>query len=279
MSRGPGRVVEGLSAHLERMRDIVSGDFGEAARQALESIDAATEFETGLLAAAARPAPLTNASDLDRRHRALMQGVEVFYRDGHTEPAGGHWGPFRPLARMAVEVVARYVVRRYTKTVLRHVYGLYVHRETQLESGTADQQNVAGRREQIGRLRGEITGGGAAIPIALSLGTLLPAVLSGVRYAGAIDTGERWVWLIAAIVASLFLVPIPILVLSGARHARRRAQLLVHVPLSELWQAIGDAGAPPQDDSARFAVITISVLSLGWLVLPVFGGLLVLRFS
>jgi len=63
--------------------------------------------------------------------------------------------------------------------------------------------------------------------------------------------------------------------LQGAATARQRARLLMDGPLTALWQAVGHAGHPPQDDATTFAAIGIVLTFLGWFVVPIVVAVLV----
>jgi hypothetical protein len=39
-------------------------------------------------------------------------------------------------------------------------------------------------------------------------------------------------------------------------------------PLAALWETLGNAGTPPEDDSVLFASIAVLVTALVWFVLP-----------
>jgi hypothetical protein len=50
--------------------------------------------------------------------------------------------------------------------------------------------------------------------------------------------------------------------------ASRRIRLATRVPLQALWDAVGSAGAPPHDQSGKFAIVAIVVTTLRWFVVP-----------
>jgi hypothetical protein len=55
---------------------------------------------------------------------------------------------------------------------------------------------------------------------------------------------------------------------AGAAVARRRATLIMQGPLAALWETIGHAGAPPRDSSEGFAMISVGLTALVWIVGP-----------
>ena len=39
-------------------------------------------------------------------------------------------------------------------------------------------------------------------------------------------------------------------------------------PLRALWETVGNAGNPPEDDSVLYATVAITITALLWFVLP-----------
>ena len=66
------------------------------------------------------------------------------------------------------------------------------------------------------------------------------------------------------------------LLLQGASTARHRAPLLLDGPLRALWETLGRAGHPPEDDATTFAAVAIVMTVIGWFVVP---AILALAFA
>jgi hypothetical protein len=98
-------------------------------------------------------------------------------------------------------------------------------------------------------------------------GLLIPAGISLWRLASG-TVRDWWIALVVGAIGVAIGLLISWLVLRGAALASRRIRLSVTQPLAELWRTVGNCGAPPKDQSDRFAVVAIS-LTLGvWIVLP-----------
>jgi hypothetical protein len=54
----------------------------------------------------------------------------------------------------------------------------------------------------------------------------------------------------------------------GAGVAHRRTVLILRTPLAALWDAVGNCGRPPQDDSATIAAVGIIITAVAWFVVP-----------
>jgi hypothetical protein len=118
------------------------------------------------------------------------------------------------------------------------------------------------------RLAPGFSGGGVAAPILVGAGAALPLLASFTDYVGAIDLGNRsvvWGGLAALFLVFLFLSTI---LLRGAAVAHRRSRLIMEQPLAALWQTIGAAGNPPEDDSVMIATLSVVLTALVWVVLP-----------
>ena len=67
-------------------------------------------------------------------------------------------------------------------------------------------------------------------------------------------------------------------ILRGAAVARRRIKLTVERPTQALWETIGRAGSPPQDQARAFALYGIILTAVSWLVVPAGIVFVVSRF-
>ena len=61
----------------------------------------------------------------------------------------------------------------------------------------------------------------------------------------------------------------------SAAVARRRIGLSLDQPLAALWETIGGAGKPPQDQSFNFALYAIALLILASIFVPIAIGLVI----
>ena len=81
-------------------------------------------------------------------------------------------------------------------------------------------------------------------------------------------------WVAVAIVAALFVLMVALagMMLGRAVVARRRTQALIQGRLAELWEVVGSALDLPEDASKTFAVISVLLIPVAFIVLPVGGG-------
>jgi hypothetical protein len=219
-------------------------------------------------------APLAAPDRFPEAHRLAMHALEVLDRDGFRDPPVPRWlGPLRSPARLTVEFVAEYIVKSYAESVVSRLGALYARREVQCERGSAQRQLLAGRRVEMDRLAQIYRGGGLGAPALIGLGAVFPLFASVTGYAGAIDWTARPVLLAVIAAAFALLFAGGWVLLTAAAVARRRSRLIMSQPLAALWETIGRAGNPPEDDSATFATVAIALTALVWIVLPAAVGL------
>jgi hypothetical protein len=158
----PGRIDETLDNPLERLR-LLAGD-DDAIAAFLDELDVHSPREREMLAELARTGPLARPERFEADHRRLIEALESLRRHGfHGSRAGSSLGPFRVVVRWLVQLVARYLVISYVKTVASQMRNLYWVRELEAESSSRDLKLLRPARfdasalVEIMRSRGEET--------------------------------------------------------------------------------------------------------------------------
>jgi hypothetical protein len=251
---------------LERLQLLGSDD--DAIAAFLDEIDVRGPRDRELLRELARTSPLARPERFESDHRHVLVTLESLRRHGyHGAQAGAHLGPLRTLARYLVELVARYVVVSYCKSVAVNLRNLYWLREMQSPSGSQEFEVLRPARMDAQAMVEITKGREIGLPTFVIGGLLIPAALSFSRLASG-TTREWWIAAIAGAIGVAIGLALSWVVLRGAALASTRIRLSVDRPLAELWRSIGNCGTPPKDQSRRFAVVAIS-LTLGvWIVLP-----------
>lgn len=251
---------------LERLQLLGSDD--EAIAAFLDEIDVRGPRDRELLAELARTTPLAHPDRFEDDHRRVLIAAESLRRHGHH---GAHTAArlrwLRTPIRYLVELVARYVVVSYCKSVAMNLRNLYWMRELQSVSGSRELELLRPARFDAQALVEITRGREIGVPTFVIGAILVPAGLSIWRLAtGAVSTW--WIALLAGLAGVAVGLFISWIVLRGAALASRRIRLSLRPPLEQLWRTVGHCGSPPQDHSRRFAITAIS-LTLGvWIVLP-----------
>jgi hypothetical protein len=267
----PGSLIDELTRQLDTTRRLLTSSPDEIAERALAAFTPEAELEARLATSLAAP-PLADTARFPAAHRLAIHALEVLDREGARDiPAGRRYGPLRPFASIVLTFIAQYITRGYARSVAEHLAILYARREAQCQPGTPERSELARARVEMQRLLPGFAGGGAGVPALVAGGALVPLIASLSQYLGAIDFLARPV--IVGLFGGLFVLffILSSLLLAGARHAHRRATLIMGQPLHALWATIGNAGYPPDDDARLFATIAIMLSAVVWIVIPAAG--------
>jgi hypothetical protein len=266
----PERTVEDLEeaydSPLERLQ-LLGGD-DDAIAAFLDEIDVRGPRDREMLRELARPAPLARPERFEADHRRVLVALESLRRHGHHGASvDENLGIFRTPVRYLVELVARYVVVSHLKNVALSLRNLYWLREMQAKGGSRELELLRPARFDAQALVEITKGREIGVPTFVIGGLLIPVGLSLWRLATG-SVREWWIALLVGAVGVAVGLLISWFVLRGAALASRRIRLSVTQPLAEVWRSVGSCGAPPKDQSRRFAIVAIS-LTLGvWIVLP-----------
>lgn len=251
---------------LERLQLLGSDD--EAIAAFLDEIDVRSPRDREMLRELARTSSLARPERFEEDHRSVLVALESLRRHGHHgATADARLGILRVPVRYFVELVARYVVVSYCKSIATNLRNLYWLREMESPRGSREQALLQAARLDAQALVEIARGREIGVPTFVIGAVVVPAGLSVWRLASG-TVREWWVALVAGAASVAVGLLISWIVLRGAALASRRIRLSVREPLAELWRAVGHCGSPPKDHSRRFAVVAIT-LTLGvWIVLP-----------
>jgi hypothetical protein len=257
---------EQYDSPLERLQ-LLGGD-DEAIAAFLDEIDVHGPRDREMLRELARPAPLARPERFEPDHRRVLVALESLRRHGHHGASVDEdLGIFRTPVRYLVELVARYVVVSHLKNVSLSLRNLYWMREMQAEGGSRELELLRPARFDAQALVEITKGREIGVPTFVIGGLLIPVGLSLWRLATG-SVREWWIALLVGAVGVAVGLLISWFVLRGAALASRRIRLSAAQPLAELWRSVGSCGAPPRDQSRRFAIVAITFTLGVWIVLP-----------
>lgn len=252
---------------IERLQ-LLGGD-DDAIASFLDEIEVSSPREREMLAEISRPTVLARPDRFDADHRRVLVTLESLRRHGyHGSRAASGLTPLGTVVRMLVELVARYVVVAYCKSVSMNLRNLYWMREMEAPSGSRELELLRPARFDAQALV-EITKGREVGVPTFFFALLVPAALSIWRLASGFTFQHWWVGVLLGILGVLIGLGISWVVLHGAALASKRIRQSVKDPLETLWTTVGYCGNPPKDQSRKFAIIAIGLTVGVWIVLPV----------
>ena len=268
----PGRIDEELDNPLERLR-LLAGD-DDAVAAFLDELDVSSPREREMLAELARAGPLARPERFDADHRRLIEALESLRRHGfHGSRAGSSLGPFGSVVRWLVQLVARYLVVSYLKTVATQMRNLYWVRELESKSDSRELKLLRPARFDANALVEIMQSREIGVPSFVLAGLLLPLgatiwrLMSGFRFDSPV------VAVLVGVIGVAIGVGLSWVVLRGCALASARIHLSVREPLQVVWDDIGSCGRPPKPGVRTFAFVAIVLMVAVWIVLPLLVAL------
>jgi hypothetical protein len=260
--------VERIDNPIERL-ELLAGD-DEAIASFLDQIAVTGPRDREMLGELARTRALADPERFPLAHRSAVAALETLGRHGYQQPrVSGLAGPLGPVARWLVQLVARYVVVSYLRSVTTDLRNLYWLREIETEPGSTDRLQLERARADAEGLVTIFKRREIGLPSFVIGGLLIPVFATGWRLTQGVAFRNWWVAAITGLVVALVVVGGCWVILRGAALASRRIRLCTRAPLEDLWQTVGYCGRPPRDHSRRFAIIAITLTIGAWVILPI----------
>lgn len=260
-------VLDQLTDQLDRTRRLLAGDAEEAAEAALARFGDDANIEARIAVELAVTEPLASPERFPEAHRIAIRALEVLDREGSRDPKVPNLGPLSVVVEFVVEYVAEYIVKSYAQDVANTMKRVYTRREAQCPPEHPARRLLSRARIEMDRIAPGYGGGGFG-PLAFVFGGILvPVLASAGKSLGAIAVTKP---LILSGLGLLFILSLALssMVLQGASIAHRRSRLIMQQPLAALWETIGHAGNPPEDDAVELATFAVIFTALLWFVVP-----------
>jgi hypothetical protein len=259
--------VPDLDDWFDRLQLVAEDD--AAVEAFLDELDVRGPRERRMLAELARRTTLAEPDRFPEAHRRAIAVLESLGRHGYHSAVVPRWfGPFSFLPRFFIELVARYLVVSYLRTISIDLRNLYWLRE--MESLPSTDVRVLLRRARLEAenlvvifKRREI-----GLPSFVIGGLLIPILITVGRLAGGAAFKSWWAATITAAVAIAVVLTATWVIFRGAAMASRRIRLATRDPLTLVWNVVGSCGRPPRDQTRKFAIIAILLTVGAWIVFP-----------
>ena len=268
-------LLEGLTRQLSQARLLLSANPEGAADEAMSAIAAEREVEAKVTTELATPHAVAQPERFLAAHRTAIQALELLDREGWRKPSvSSKFGPLKPAARIGAQYVTQYIVKGYANSAANSMRRLYTRREPQTVRGTPERIMLAQARMEMDRLTNGFAGGGFGAPAIIAGGAAISLFASVTQFVTGLNYLSRPVLISTLLLIVIMFGVLSSLLLTAAGVAHRRCQVIAGQALADLWEAVGRAGNPPEDNSQPFAIIAIVLSALVWVVVPV-GGILV----
>jgi len=233
----------------------------------LEELGGPGKVEQDIVNELSKVKPLWRTHEFPEAHRMAMRSLEVLDRNGARPVQLPRLGPVKPIVKLVVQLITRWIVKGYKNTLVSHIRKLYERREANSIWGS--DEHIELRRARLDATR--VEQGLKENPIGVSTFLLGGAFVSSAANAvtshlvsNAVDNDVLLI--VIDVFFALLLLGLSWTVLYSAAVARRRIRLTTQQPIQALYDAIGAAGNPPRDQSYHFAAIAIILLILSWVV-------------
>jgi hypothetical protein len=261
---------------LERL-ELLAGD-DDAIAAFLDEIDVRSPREREMLAELARAGQVARPERLAEDHRRAIVALESLRRHGfHGSRAASRAGRLRVVVRWAIELVARWIVVSYTKSVASNLRNLYWLREMEAPDGSPELKLLRPLRMDAQSLMEIMRSRELGVPTIVIGAIVIPIAATIYR----LTTGYAFdSWEIAVVVALVGIaigVGVSWVILRGTAMASRRIRLSAQKPLEEVWRSVGSCGRPPKDRSRKFAIVAITLTVGVWIILPTIVGIAIAR--
>ncbi|NNE72244.1 MAG: hypothetical protein HKN26_01115 [Acidimicrobiales bacterium] len=266
---GPTLLLDDLGTRLTDFYSLRKTNSDDA-DNVLDQLGANDTVDREIVLELAAPKPLWRPDRFLEAHTLMVRSLEVLDRNGTRSPPVPKVGPLRPILKYLTEIAAKFIVRSHVRGISDSVYRLYARREANCTPAYDDHRRLLRRgRVDMERVMPGFKRNPLAIPGVLLGGAFLTTILSVVQDTIGLFGGSGIAQIIATSLVFLLAVLGAFVILQGAAVAHRRIDMTTDQPLAALYDVIGRAGNPPNDQSGTFAIIALILMALAILVIPV----------
>ncbi len=268
--------LEEFHEKLEAFKALRESD-SAAADKFLAALGGHGKVEADMMLQLAAWKPLYRADHFEGAHHNAMRALEVLYRNGHRNAPVPNLGPLTWFAQYFVQIFTQLIVRDHVQTVVSSIHNLYTRRWTSSPKGSAESSMLRRASYHLEKVTPGYDGRSLGLPTFLLGGAVLSSVSSFLGNLVSKSTSSRAILIVLLVVLYLMLFALGWCLLRGAAVARTRIKLALDHPMRILWDTVGAAGNPPQDEAMDYALYAFIIIGLSAVVVPIVMALLFLR--
>jgi hypothetical protein len=237
--------------------------------QVLAEIGGRGTAERDIVRQLAVPRPLYRGERFEEASRLVVRSLEVLDRNGARAPRLPKMGPAKPVATYVVQQITRFIVKSYQNSVVNRLSRLYERREAQCEPWSDEHRMLRRARADMHRIEAGFKGRALGLPTFLLGGAFVSLFVSALQSLVSVIFNSNTAVIIATIVLCLLFSGVSWCALRAAAIARHRIRLTLAEPMAALYQVVGAAGDPPEDQARQFAIIAVVIGALAILIVPI----------
>ncbi len=267
---GFGLEIDDLVGRLDAFQLLRKTDEHEA-KAVLEDLGAHSKVDRDIVLELGARRPLGHPDRFPEAHALAVRSLEVLDRNGHRSIPMPPLGPLRPIGAFLAQIVTQFIVRSYLSSTIDEMRRLYIRREAATLPNDPDLPMLMRARMQAERLTPGFKRNPLALPTFLFGGAVLSSALGAITSVVQEAVSNRLVLGIVAIVAAAIMAIASWVIVHGTAVARHRIDITSRKPVAAVWETVGRAGRPPNDQSMTFAVIAfiLTIASVLFILIPV----------
>ena len=260
-------VLDELDQQLERFRVLRKSD-PAATDAVLDDLGAQTQVDRDIVLQLSATRSLGHPERFEEAHALAMRSLDVLARNGGRKVPVPRVGPLRPIVAYPIQQVCRFIVRSHQKRLIDSLRDLYDRRLGWTARTDPTRMLLFKASMDVRRTRETFTRNPVPLPTFLLGGAAISAVGSGGRALLDLAFGNAGGAVVAVVVVTLLFAALAGAIIRGAAVARRRIRLTVDRPMAALWETVGRAGKPPEDQARMFALWGVVLTAVSWVVVP-----------
>jgi hypothetical protein len=260
-------VLDELDEQLERFRVLRKSD-PAATDTILDTLGAQTQVDRDIVLQLSATRPLGHPERFEQAHALAMRSLDVLARNGGRKVPVPNVGPLRPIVAYPIQQVCRFIVRSHQKRLIDSLRDLYDRRLGWTSRSDPTRMLLFKASMDVKRTRETFTRNPVPLPTFLLGGAAISALGSGGSALLDLAFGNAGGAVVAVVVVTLLFAALAGAIIRGAAVARRRIRLTVDRPMAALWETVGRAGKPPEDQARMFALWGVVLTAVSWVVVP-----------